>query len=231
MDDSDEVGQYILSGSQNFLLLEKITQSLAGRVYLIDLLPLSYTEINTIKEQTLQEAIYTGGYPRIYDKGIAPSDYYPSYISTYVERDVRTIINVHDLVSFQRFITICASQIGQIFNANSISRDLGISVKTVKSWLSILETSYIAFTLKPWYRNFSKRTIKSPKLYFFDTGLACNLLGLDNPEDIKDSPFKGALFENYTLLEIIKHHNKYFPTNLENQIINKQQQTQQTTQN
>lgn len=206
VDDSGIPGHYILSGSQNYLMLEKITQSLAGRVYLIELLPLCFSEIDTVVQQNVFKSIVYGGYPRIYDKTIEPFDFYPSYIQTYIERDVRSILNVQDLSLFRKFINICALHAGQIFNASSISKTIGVDLKTVQRWLSILETSYIAFTLKPWYKNFSKRIIKSPKLYFYDTGLLSYLLGIETPEELISSTYKGALFENYSLLEIMKNH-------------------------
>lgn len=204
VDESGISGQYVLSGSQNYLMLERITQSLAGRVYLMDLLPLSQSEIAPVKKQDVFESILYGGYPRIYDKKIAPQDFFPSYIQTYIERDVRTIVNVQDLSLFRKFIDLCAAHAGQIFNANHLSKSLGLGLKTVQRWLSILETSYIAFTLKPWHKNFSKRTIKSPKLYFYDTGLLAYLLGIENKDEIITSSFKGALFENYAIVEIMK---------------------------
>lgn len=206
VDDSAIPGHYILSGSQNYLMLEKITQSLAGRVYLIELLPLCFSEIDTVVQQNVFKSIVYGGYPRIYDKTIEPFDFYPSYIQTYIERDVRSILNVQDLSLFRKFINICALHAGQIFNASSISKTIGVDLKTVQRWLSILETSYIAFTLKPWHKNFSKRIIKSPKLYFYDTGLLSYLLGIETPEELISSTYKGALFENYSLLEIMKNH-------------------------
>lgn len=206
VDESGISGHYILSGSQNYLLLEKITQSLAGRAYLMELLPLCYSEINTVKQQDAFLSIINGGYPRIYDKNIEPSDFHPSYIQTYIERDVRTMVNVQDLSLFRKFVDLCAVHSGQIFNANSISKSIEVDLKTVQRWLSILETSYIAFTLKPWHRNFSKRIIKSPKLYFYDTGLLSYLLGIETPEELLSSTYKGALFENYALLEIMKNH-------------------------
>jgi len=205
-DESNRPGQFILSGSQNFLLLEKITQTLAGRIYLFDLLPLSYSELKVATKLTWNDVIFNGGYPRIYDKDIHPTDFYPSYIKTYVERDVRSIINVHDLRTFKKFLILCASLNGQIFNANSLSKDLGVSVKTVQSWMSILETSYIVFLLRPWHKNFTKRTVKSPKIYFYDTGLVCSLLGIESADELITSEFKGPLFENYAILEIIKNH-------------------------
>ncbi|OJX38554.1 MAG: hypothetical protein BGO87_10590 [Flavobacteriia bacterium 40-80] len=206
VDESGVSGHYILSGSQNYLMLEKITQSLAGRVYLMELLPLCFSEIETVKKQDAYTSIIYGGYPRIYDKHINPSDFYPSYIQTYIERDVRTMLHVQDLSLFRKFIDLCAIHSGQIFNANSISKAIGVDLKTVQRWLSILETSYIAFTLKPWHKNFSKRIVKSPKLYFYDTGLLSYLLGIEDPEELLTSVYKGSLFENYALVEIMKNH-------------------------
>jgi len=206
VDENSETAQYILSGSQNFLLLETISQSLAGRVYISELLPLAHAEIATVQEQDLYTSIFKGGYPRIYDKNIQPNDYYPSYIQTYIERDIRSIINVHDLSKFRQFVTVCATYTGQLLNINNISKEVGIDAKTAKSWLSLLETSYIAFTLKPWFRNFKKRLMKSPKLYFYDTGLVCNLLGFEDAQSIQNSSLKGALFENYILTEVLKTH-------------------------
>ncbi len=205
--DNDNIsGQYILSGSQNFMLMEKISQTLAGRVYIFELLPLCFSEISSTTKKGLLSFIQKGGYPRIYDKKISPEDFYPSYLKTYVERDVRDVLRIQELRLFRKFLALCANQIGQLFNAHSISRDMGIDTKTVQRWLSVLETGYIAFTLKPWYKNFSKRVIKTPKLYFYDTGLAASLLGIDNEEELSSSEFKGALFENYVLLELMKHN-------------------------
>lgn len=205
VDESNITGHYILSGSQNFLLFEKITQSLAGRVYVMELLPLSHNEIKQIKNQTLFEEIVNGSYPRIYDKEIASEDFYDSYIQTYIERDVRSIINVQDLKLFKKFLAILAHHTGQLFNSSSISKNLGIDSKTVQRWLSILETSYIVFTLQPWHKNFSKRIIKTPKIYFYDVGLVSFLLGIEKEEDLIFSSYKGALFENFALLEIMKN--------------------------
>ena len=206
VDDANLSGQYILSGSQNFLLLEKITQSLAGRVYLMELLPLCHPEIKTKKEFGVFDEIVTGGYPRVYDKDIAPSDFYPGYVKTYVERDVRSIVNVQDVRLFRKFVSLLAHHTGQLFNASEISKHLGIDSKTVQRWISILESSYIAFTLAPWHVNFSKRIVKTPKIYFYDVGLVCYLLGIKSPEALMHSSYKGALFENFCLLEIMKSH-------------------------
>lgn len=204
VDESLLTGQFILSGSQNFLLLEKITQTLAGRVYLMELLPLCHSEINQFKNTTVEEELFHGSYPRLYNMDIAPSDFYPGYIKTYVERDVRSIINVQDLKVFRKFLTLLAHSTGQLLNALELSKKLKVDSKTVYRWLSLLETSYIAFTLEPWHNNLSKRVIKTPKLYFYDTGLLCYLLGIKSKEDLITSTYKGAIFENYVILEIMK---------------------------
>jgi predicted AAA+ superfamily ATPase len=206
VDESGLSGQFILSGSQNFLLLEKITQSLAGRVYLMELLPLSQDEIATVQENDVYESIIKGSYPRVYDKDISPRDFYPGYIRTYVERDVKTIVNVQDVSLFRKFLSLLAHHVGQLFNASSISKELGVDSKTVQRWLSILESSYIVFTLQPWYANLSRRIVKTPKLYFYDTGLVAYLLGIKKADNLLLSTYKGALFENYCILEIMKSH-------------------------
>ncbi|MBX2984691.1 MAG: ATP-binding protein [Bacteroidia bacterium] len=206
VDTSNHTGQYILTGSQNYLMMEKISQSLAGRVYLMNLLPLSFDELKSEKNFDLDSVIFEGGYPRIYDKKIAPQDFFPSYIQTYVERDVRTILNVQDISTFQKFIQLCAVHAGQLFNASAISNALGLSVKTVQNWISILETSFIVFQLKPWHNNFSKRVVKTPKLYFYDSGLLSHLLGKENKEDWIVSSHKGVLFENTIITNILKDH-------------------------
>jgi predicted AAA+ superfamily ATPase len=147
-----------------------------------------------------------GGYPRIYDKQISANDFFPSYIKTYIERDVRPIANVQNLALFRKFMTLCAHHVGQLFVANNIAKQLGVDLKTVKNWLSILETSYIAFTLNPYHNNLSKRIIKTPKLYFYDVGLAAFMLGIENEEELLISKYKGAIFENFVLLEMMKNH-------------------------
>jgi len=204
VDDSGLCGHYILSGSQNFLLLEKITQTLAGRIYLMELLPLSHSEINQIKETSIEEELFSGSYPRLYNMNIEPKDFYSGYVKTYVERDVRTILNVHDIKLFRKLLSLLAHYAGQQFNASEIAKKLHVDSKTVQRWMSILESSYIAFTLEPWHANLSKRVVKTPKLYFYDTGLLCYLLGIKSIEELKMSTYKGAIFENYVLLEILK---------------------------
>jgi predicted AAA+ superfamily ATPase len=206
VDEANTSCQYILSGSQNFLLLEKITQSLAGRVYITELLPLSHEELKTIKEQTVYNEIINGSYPRLYTQVIEPMDFYSGYLKTYIERDIRSMLNVHDLGLFRKFILILAHNVGQLFNANTISKEIGVDLKTIQRWYSILETSYIAFSLQPFHQNFSKRIVKTPKIYFYDVGLVSFLLGIENEEELILSTYKGALFENYALLEILKNH-------------------------
>jgi len=199
-------GEYILTGSQHFLLLEKITQSLAGRVALLRLLPLSMGELQSaaLLPDSPEEFVLQGGYPRLYDMNIAPTDFYPGYIRTYVERDVRQIINVTDLRTFRQFLTACAGRAGQIVNFSELGNVLGIDSKTVKSWIGILEASFIIFLLPPYHRNFDKRIIKSPKLYFYDTGVACSLLNITTSEQVDAHFAKGALFENMVVAELLK---------------------------
>ena len=208
VDEANIEGQFILSGSQNFLLLEKITQSLAGRVALFKLLPFSFEELK--KENLLAQdwsvAAYKGLYPRIYDKDISPTDFYPNYIETYVERDVRNLINIKDLTLFRNFVKLCAGRIGQLLNVSSLANDCGISQPTAQAWLSILESSYIIFTLPPYYKNFNKRVIKSPKLYFYDTGLAASQLGITTAGQIDTHYLKGGLFENMIMAELLKQN-------------------------
>lgn len=205
VDDDNKAGQFILTGSQNFLLLEKISQSLAGRVYIYHLLPFSRTEMKGKYPASLLPSMFKGGYPRIYNKSISPVDFFPSYVQTYLERDVRSIINIKNISSFSAFLKICAGRIGQLFNSATIANELGIDHKTVSSWLGLLEASFIVYRLQPWHKNFNKRIIKSPKIYFYDTGLACYLLGLKSHEEINFHFAKGALFENYVITENIKN--------------------------
>lgn len=206
-DERSRNGEYILTGSQHFLLLEKITQSLAGRVGLLQLLPLSLQELKQadLQPQSPESFILRGGYPRLYDQGMVPADFFPSYIGTYVERDVRQIIKVNDLRLFRQFLTACAGRVGQIVNFNSMGSVLGIDSKTLKSWLGILEASFIAYLLPPYHRNFDKRIVKSPKLYFYDTGLACSLLNITNEDQLNAHFAKGALFENVVINELMKN--------------------------
>lgn len=202
----NKVGLFIITGSQNLLLLESISQTLAGRIAFIHLLPLSYTELEDSKhaKQSLNKLILNGGYPRVYDKKIAPVDYYPNYLLTYVERDVRQIKNIANLSLFQRFLKICATRVGQEVNYTSISNDAGVDQKTIISWFGILEASFIAFRLQPFYNNLGKRLTQMPKLYFYDTGLCCSLLEIETDSHVNTHPLRGALFENLIILELLK---------------------------
>jgi len=207
VDRRGSAGQFILSGSQNILLQENISQTLAGRIAMLKLLPFSLDELEGTDYYPagLQEYIFKGSYPRIYDKKINPLDWYPNYIQTYTERDARLVKNISDLNTFQKFIKLCAGRLGQILNLSSLGNDCGITHNTAKAWLSILESTYIAFLLKPYYKNFNKRLIKMPKLYFYDTGLVCSLLGIQNKQQIATHYLSGSLFESFALAEIIKY--------------------------
>jgi predicted AAA+ superfamily ATPase len=206
VDDSGDK-KFILTGSQNFLMLEKVSQSLAGRTAILKLLPFSLEELMTegIQPESLEKFLFTGCYPRIFDKEIEPSEFYPFYIQTYIERDVRQIINLQDLSSFSKFVSLCAGRVGQVLNVSSIASDCGVSPNTAKSWLSVLEAGYIISLIQPYYNNFSKRLIKSPKLYFYDTGLVCSLLNIEKAEQLNNHFLKGAIFENFFFAEWVKH--------------------------
>jgi predicted AAA+ superfamily ATPase len=206
VDDHPKNGQFIITGSQNFLLMEKISQSLAGRVAIINLLPFSIDELKSVKllPKNWEEYIFNGSYPGIYDKKIQPPDFYPFYIQTYLERDVRNIANIMNLRVFKTFLEIAAGRIGQVINFTSISNELGMDQKTVKNWFSILEASFIVFFIRPFTRNYNKRLIKSPRMYFFDTGLVCSLLGINRSEDVSRHFLRGALFENLIFTELMK---------------------------
>jgi len=197
-------GQYILSGSQSFLLNSHISQSLAGRVSVNVLLPFDVGELSVIDDFDPARLIISGFYPRTYDQHIRPSDFYPSYLQTYIERDIRTLRAVENLQTFSRFLGLCAGRTGQIVNMSSLANDAGVSVNTVKAWLSLLESSYIIYLLQPYHHNFSKRIIKSPKLYFYDTGIVSSLLRINDPEMLSSHYLYGALFENLVISEIIK---------------------------
>ena len=197
----------ILSGSQNFLLAEKISQTLAGRAAIFELLPLTYSELMSDKNShipSLFEFLYHGAYPRPYHEHLPTNIWYDSYIKTYMERDVRSIINVRDLSQFQLFLKYCAGQHGQEFNASLIATSLGMSQTNVMHWLSILEASYIVFRLQPYYKNYRKRLSKRSKLYFYDTAIVSHLLGIESPEHLAIHPSRGAIFEGFVITEIIK---------------------------
>jgi len=200
-------GQYIISGSQNLWLMGSTAQSLAGRVAIFNLLPFSVDEIRQTKfaMPSYEDYIIKGFYPRIYDWDLNPSNWLQDYLRTYVERDVRQILNVGDLGAFRQFLEILAGRIGQLVNFSEIGNLIGISYKTVSKWISVLETSFIVYTLRPYHKNFNKRIVKTPKLYFYDTGLACALLNLRGVEDLNRHFAKGALFENFIINEVLKN--------------------------
>jgi predicted AAA+ superfamily ATPase len=193
VDQNNIPGQFILSGSKNFLLKKNISQSLAGRVAILHLFPFELAEKN---KESLNQNIFMGGYPRIYQAGLSPNDWFPSYIQTYLERDITTLISPKNLRKFQIFLRLCAGRAGQILSYTNLANEADVSVTTIQSWLGILEQSFIAFVLPPYYKNFNKRLIKSPKLYFYDTGLLCHLLGIKSAEQVQQHFAQGALFEN-----------------------------------
>lgn len=210
-------GQYIISGSQSFLLNQQISQSLAGRVAILNLMPFSLAELREhgIESAGYENFIYKGFYPRIYDKNIDPHDFYPNYLQTCVERDIRLLQNIHDLDLFIRFLKLCAGRIGQLLNLTSLANDCGISVNTAKSWISVLEAGYIIFLLQPHFKNFNKRLVRMPKLFFIDTGLASSLLEIQSGKQLSTHYLRGELFENLILSELLKNRlNKGLRPNL-----------------
>jgi predicted AAA+ superfamily ATPase len=206
VDEKQEAGFYILTGSQQFDLLKNISQSLAGRTALVRLLPFTMTEAyaDSLKDVGINRVLHTGFYPRIFDKNLDAADAMMFYVYTYVERDLRILINVKDLSRFEIFLKLCAGRIGQVVNLSSLGNDCGVNHKTIKNWLSVLEASYIVKLLRPYYQNFNKRLIKSPKLYFLDTGLASFLLGIENERQMETHPSRGALFESLVVSEVLK---------------------------
>lgn len=208
VDREKENGKYIISGSQNLLLMESVSQSLAGRVAIFNLLPFSLEEIqNTpFALPDYEHYILKGFYPRIYDYDLNPSEWLLDYIQTYVERDLRQVINVSDLGAFRQFLEIAAGRIGQLVNFSDMANVVGVSYQTIKKWLSVLQTSFIIHLVRPYHRNFNKRIVKSSKLYFYDTGLACALMNLRQVDDINRHFAKGALFENFIINEILKYN-------------------------
>ncbi|HSV26259.1 MAG TPA: ATP-binding protein [Sedimentisphaerales bacterium] len=205
IDRTGRPGQFILTGSQNILLQENLSQTLAGRVAILRLLPFSLSELpDDIRPSTLEHYMFAGSYPRIYDHRIGPVDWYPNYIRTYIERDVRLIKNISDLIAFQTFVKMCAGRVGQLLNLSSLGNDCGITHNTAKAWLSILEATYIAFCVRPYHRSMNKRLIKMPKLYFYDTGLVCSLLGIQEAAHLNTHYIRGPLFESMVFSELIK---------------------------
>ena len=222
VDELDKPGQFILTGSQNFLLLANISQTLAGRCAIFHLLPFSQDELRGVPslpavqlgsafptgraapQGDLNEHLFTGSYPRIHDKGLAPQDWLKNYYQTYLERDVRDIINVGNLETFRRFTALCAGRSGQLLNFSSLASDCGITHTTARRWLSVLEASFLVILLRPHYRNFRKRLVKAPKLYFLDTGLLCYLLRIREPDELAFHAARGAIFETFVIAELYK---------------------------
>jgi predicted AAA+ superfamily ATPase len=214
VDSNNMMGQFILSGSQNFNLMKSITQSLAGRVALFKLLPFDMMELKSadLLPSDYEQLIIKGSYPALYDRSIPFASFYANYIETYIQRDVTELLSIRDFGLFRTFLKLCAARIGQQLNIASLSSETGVSVPTLRSWISILESSYIMYQLPPFFKNFNKRLVKSPKLYFYDTGLASFLLGIRNEKTLLESEFKGALFENMIITEYVKqnyHNNLY----------------------
>lgn len=209
LDKNKARGQFILTGSNNFLLQEQVSQSLAGRAGYLTLLPLSYQELKEVSMpvSNIFTNILTGGYPEIWSEKLDAKKWLSSYIQTYIHRDVRQLKNISNLAQFSRFVFLCANHAGQILNRDEISRQVGVDTKTIQSWLGLLENSYILFRLQPWHNNLNKRIIKSPKLYFYDTGLLCTLLNISSKTVLKNHTMAGAIFENWCISEIKK--NKY----------------------
>jgi len=208
-DEKKRPGYFILTGSQNFLMNQAVTQSLAGRIGIVTLLPLSIKELkdNSLLPENINEAVVNGGYPRLYAENFSTLELYPSYIHSYIERDVRQLVRVENLRTYQKFMQLCAGRVGQLLNIADIATNCGVNRSTIESWISILEASYVVFTLKPYWENFKKRATKMPKLYFYDTGLACSLLDINTPAQLAASPFRGPLFESFIIADL---HKQYF---------------------
>ena len=205
VDEVDQKGMFILTGSHQAALHSAVSQSLAGRTSLLRLLPLSLQEMRQSNiEDSIEEIILKGGYPKIYKEELPISNAYSSYFQTYVERDVRQILQVKDIILFERFIKLLASRIGQLINYASLALDVGVSAITIREWIAVLEATYILIRLEPYFENFGKRLIKSPKIYFADTGLACYLLGIDTVEQLTKDSLYGNLFENFVVIELMK---------------------------
>jgi len=226
VDEMDRPGQFVLTGSQNLLLLDTISQSLAGRTSMLHLFPFARSELkrrapmsisdvgrvaprSTGDDADLFDTLFRGFYPRIHDKGLDPQNWLCNYYQTYVERDVREVLNVGDLETFGRFIRLCAGRCGQLLSLSSLAADCGVSHATARRWLSTLETGFLVYLLRPHHRNFNKRLVKSPKLYFLDTGLLCYLLRIRTPEDLVSHALRGAIFETFVVSELLKnYHNR-----------------------
>jgi predicted AAA+ superfamily ATPase len=217
VDDTPGAGRFVLTGSANFALLQSVSQSLAGRTALLELLPLSLEEVRRFPDPPtdLIDLLWRGSAPATYDRGLDPGDWYPSYVATYVERDVRSILNIGDLVAFQTFVRLCAGRTGQLVNLSALGADAGVTHATAKAWLSVLEAGYVTWRLPPYHSNVSSRLVKTPKLHFFDTGIVCYLLGIRSADHLRDHPLRGAIFETWVASEIRKARiHRGLPANL-----------------
>ena len=205
-DEQKKNGYFILTGSQNFIMDEKISQSLSGRISKLQLMPLSIQELKNAGQlpDTLEELVYKGCYPKLYSEDVSVDRMYKNYIQTYIEKDVRQVKNITNLLLFQDFVIACAARSGQLLNLSSLSEDLGISQNTVKAWISVLVSSYIIFLIKPYHKKYGKQLVKAPKLYFVDPGLACSLLGIKNSTELKQSYLRGSLVETLIVSDIYK---------------------------
>ena len=217
VDADRRMGEFVLTGSQQFGLLSNITQTLAGRVGLLQLLPFSWQELQQggAAVSSLDDLLWRGLYPPLYDRDLAPAQWFANYVMNYVERDVRQLIEVQNLSLFQRFLKMCAARCGQLLNMTALANDCGVTHKTVAAWLSVLEAGYVVFLLPPHHRNFGKRLVKTPKLYFHDTGLAAYLMGIADAQHLGIHCARGALFENWVISELLKQrYNQGLPSNL-----------------
>ena len=204
IDESDQKAQFILTGSNNFLLQQNITQSLAGRVGYLHLLPFSLSEIQDVAPAQIHELLFKGFYPPLYDQNFEIQKWLSNYIKTYLEKDVRQLRSIENLVVFEKFLRLCAGRVGQLFNKNALALETGVDSKTIESWIGVLEASFIVLRLQPHHKNFNKRIVKMPKLYFYDVGLASALLGVQEAKQLEFHPFKGNLFENMVIIELLK---------------------------
>lgn len=213
--DENKSLRYVLSGSSDFLLMQNISQSLAGRVAVMRLLPLSLSELGADISEDVNEQMWCGFYPAVWGDKKDPHTVYDSYVATYIQKDVRQIVNIKDLTLFRRFLTLVATRVGTEFVASTIGTELGVDHKTIQSWMSILETSYTAFLLHPFYRNIGKRLTKTPKVYFYDVGLVCYLLGIETAQQLAHHPLRGAIFENMVVCDMLKgRYNKGLDKNI-----------------
>ena len=220
--DEERLGPLVLTGSQHFLLSERISQSLAGRVAILELLPLSIAELagrpallpeqladpqcllDTKPLMSLEELLFRGLFPRIHDRGLDAASWLDGYLRTYIERDVRLLTNIGNLEAFSRFVALCAGRSGQLLNSSALATEAGVSQPTARSWISVLQASYVVLLLKPHHENFNKRLVKTPKLFFLDSGLLCHVLGLRRAEDVSLHPLRGAIFETFVVGELYK---------------------------